>query len=521
MPPGSVTALVAGNAGDDTITLTRRDDEASGGAGADSIALANVSSVVNTVSGGAGNDSVFFNTASVSIGGSTNLNEGDDQFLNTSVQMVAVSNRGNQGADTLQFLAGAVNSLVGGGANADLIGLTAGTITSSTVLGGGGADTLSLNGATFSLSTVQSSDGHDILNASGVNVTNSYIAAGKGLDSIVLGTGVATSTVAGGGGADTIQINTTYGGGVIYGDGGTSTGSLNGADLIGGSAMEVGAATSVYGAGGADTIKFVSSGAVVFYVDGGEGADLIGDTASLAFSADTILGGAGADTISLGSLASAGGSLVLGGADADVIKVVNNTNIGSINGGAGADSIVIGNTNASGTTEASAGSLFTVNGGAGADTIVFNNTADGLAQFTAITGGIAGITSYNGVVVYEAGDVIQIDNTAISVSAANFGGAGGQIVVLSRLLTAFGAVASQGEGGVSVFSDGTDTAFFINTAATNVSTSIAYLIKGADLVSTTSVGSVNNSTGNFGFTIAATTGTVDAAGAAGLSFTLL
>ena len=142
--------------------------------------------------------------------------------------------------------------------------------------------------------------------------------------------------------------------------------------------MEVGAATSVYGAGGADTIKFVSSGAVVFYVDGGEGADLIGDTASLlAFSADTILGGAGADTISLGSLASAGGSLVLGGADADVIKVVNNTNIGSINGGAGADSIVIGNTNASGTTEASAGLLFTVNGGAGADTIVFNN-ADGL-----------------------------------------------------------------------------------------------------------------------------------------------
>ena len=55
--PGSVTTLVAGYQGNDTITLVDAADEASAG-GNDSITLA-TGSVVNTVSGGSGNDTIY------------------------------------------------------------------------------------------------------------------------------------------------------------------------------------------------------------------------------------------------------------------------------------------------------------------------------------------------------------------------------------------------------------------------------------------------------------------------------
>ena len=67
--PGSVSTLVEGLAGNDTITLVLAADEASGGAGDDSITLAGAAgiSATNTISGGEGSDSVFVNTAASQV----------------------------------------------------------------------------------------------------------------------------------------------------------------------------------------------------------------------------------------------------------------------------------------------------------------------------------------------------------------------------------------------------------------------------------------------------------------------
>ena len=69
--PGSVTTLVAGYQGNDTITLVKADDVARGGAGNDSITL-NSTSALNTVYGGAGADSLYLVTAASSFNGSVN-----------------------------------------------------------------------------------------------------------------------------------------------------------------------------------------------------------------------------------------------------------------------------------------------------------------------------------------------------------------------------------------------------------------------------------------------------------------
>ena len=81
--PGSVTTLVAGYQGNDTITLVLSGDEAQAGAGNDSIAVNVSGTAAITVAAGAGNDSVTLSTAQVTNSGIIGLNEGDDLFSNT------------------------------------------------------------------------------------------------------------------------------------------------------------------------------------------------------------------------------------------------------------------------------------------------------------------------------------------------------------------------------------------------------------------------------------------------------
>ena len=57
--PGSVSTLVQGLAGNDTITISLANDEAEGGAGDDTIAITRSGTVSNTIYGGAGADTVF------------------------------------------------------------------------------------------------------------------------------------------------------------------------------------------------------------------------------------------------------------------------------------------------------------------------------------------------------------------------------------------------------------------------------------------------------------------------------
>lgn len=522
--PGSVTTLVAGLEGNDTITLQAAGDSSNAGSGDDTVTLAQAGVASVTVNAGSGNDTIALNTSVTTLNGSLAGNDGNDVITITAAQVVGGVIGGNAGSDTITLSNGVTNAFVGAGKDADRLVVSAGTFTNTTVVGGGGKDTLALDGGTFNLTTIQAADGHDIINASQAVFGTSFLNAGKGYDSINLGA-QSTVTVSGGAGNDTVSFGGVFAGGAIYGDGiGVTTGGdLNGADVIGNSAAQFGStnAISIFGAGGNDTINFLSaSTGVAFYADGGDGADVIGGTQSiLTFSQTTIGGGLGADTIKLAGIAT--GAQVLGGAGNDSITFVSPTGVkGSVNGGDGADTITvlsgIGNTVAQ---------SMTINGGAGADRINFAYDV-GIQPIT--NNAFTAATGYLGVVVYSAGDTVALSSTALSATQGNWLGGGGQINVMSSIAnlasTFVGAggvsgISQFGEGGLSVFSDGTDTYFFVND--TTASTTLSFAVLGADLVTVTTFGSINNTTANFGFTVAAAAGTTGAANSTGVAITLL
>ena len=279
--PGSVTTLVAGYQGNDTITLVLDQDEARGGKGADSITL-QASTTRNTVNAGAGNDSLFLTTAVTKYDGNTLFGDGDDYLVTTTkIQTIGGIIGGNAGSDTISLLGGQLNTEVGGGAGGDKLTLKGGA-TNLTLQGGKGADTIQVDGSA-SLSTVAGGDGHDrMLLSANVGSTTFVASGGKGADSIRLGSGLFAS-IAGGGLADTINLRANFAGGVIFTDGlGTTTagtgteGAADGADLVNFSAGQIAGATTIYGGGGADTIKLndtAAKAAAKVVIDGGNGAD--------------------------------------------------------------------------------------------------------------------------------------------------------------------------------------------------------------------------------------------------------
>lgn len=543
--PGSVQTDVFGLQGNDTITLALSSDNAYGAEGDDSFNV-NVGTLNGSVYGGDGNDTLAFSTASTIFNGRAVMGGGTDLASTSATQITGVVGT-NAGNDTIRFQGGGLNGRISAGADADLVTVTAGTMTNVTTHGGKGKDTLTLNGGTFTTSTVAGNQGSDIINASAATLTNVAFNLGKGNDSIALAS-QSSLTVAGGAGNDSIGTNTTFafGGGIIYGDKsgvttsttsditGSNAANPNGADLIGHTSLGFlsggTGGVSVYGGGGSDTVKF-QSGATgqTFIVDGGDGGDLLGTTASLlTYSASTISGGAGADTIKIAGMGTQGGVILLGGAGHDSITLVSaGNNEASVNGGAGNDTINFFTAAGAAGGGHSAG-LITINGGSGADVINFSVASAGEIQtLTTFTGqGITGQTTYHAGIVYEAGDLIQYNNTSISTTGANWAGAGGQILIVTSItaLTVSGAAngvnySAQSSGSISVFENGTDTYFFIN--GNNRTALFSFVVLGKDLVTTTSVGLVNNTSANFLFTPASDTGTSGTAAAGGVQITLL
>ena len=516
--PGSVTTLVAGFQGNDTLTLSLASDEANAGAGDDSIVLGIAGAAVSTVSAGSGNDTVTVGTAVTTFNGSIGLGGGNDFFSNTSVSFIGGTLGGNAGQDTISVAGGATNLTIGGGADADSIAVTAGNLTLAGLVGGGGADTINLSGAgAYSTITVQAADGHDKINVTGLGTWNtSIISGGKGFDSIQLSSAVI-ATVKGGAGDDTVSFvgNSVANGVVVFGDSSASQ-TAGGADLIGTSALVIRGNASIYGGGANDTINFASPAAAAeFVIDGGEGDDLIGNTAVALVNATatSIIGGAGADTIKLQTVAT--GNVILGGAGADSIFI--QTGISTINGGDGADTITFGGTSVS-TGQGGTYTGITINGGAGADRIIFSLTGySGLSANGAATGACAGL----GAVVYEAGDTLVIGTTSLSVSAAAWAGAGGQIAVRTGT-SAMEYAANAAAGTLSVFDVGDDLLIGIKldtTAGGNSGYSYITVVGGGSLIKTAGTGLVNNSTANFGFSVAAASGTAGEANATGIAIT--
>ena len=380
--PGLVATEVVGLAGNDTITLSRGDDEVSSGAGNDLITLDNNIAASNVINAGTGSDTVRI-LSSVSFNGNVGFGAGNDSIFLTAGLLNGGTLRGNEGADTIRIQIQSVNSFIGAGQGGDTIVFEDNSNqTNTTVFGGKGADTLRIDGAgTYAQTTIQASDGHDKLRVTAAAVfnTNSVLAMGKGADSLYIAANAAFVTVAGGGLDDTITMlsGAALQRGIIFGDG---IGAVTASDKTGGAAdgndrldltgATFASAVSVIGGGGNDTIRFAAAayanGTSAVSINGGDGNDLIGQS-GVSFAGvsagSTLTGGAGNDTI---RMALAGGGMqVLGAAGDDSIFM--GTAIGnatSIIGGAGKDTITYRGSEGQGDTQAG-----TINGGAGVDKV--------------------------------------------------------------------------------------------------------------------------------------------------------
>ena len=501
--PGSVTTLVAGYQGADTITLEKKEDVARAGKGADSITLS-AGSADNTVYGGEGADTLGLKTAVTSLNGGYYFGAGADLFANTRVQVVGGTIHGNQGSDTIRLLNGVLNAEVGAGADNDSIAIS-GLATNATVTGGKGADTIYVGAGTWSLSTLQGGDGHDRLLLSAAAGSSTFVAGGgKGTDSIRLGN-TTFASVAGGGLSDTINFtNADFGGGIVYGDAigvttaGTGTGgAADGGDLFLATATLFGTATTIYGGGGDDTVKLNSSATTaLLIIDGGDGADLIGNTATdfvKALSGSMVLGGAGNDTIKLER--GADKFTVDGGAGADSISIETGIDTFMAKGGAGNDTIRLAK-GAVGLFNA----LGTIDGGAGTDSIVLDDTS-GSAVVEATYTAFAGIVA---TVKYSSGDIIALNTATAKIhtgfTAVNVGMALPSIAIITTMTAVSTAAlastlyANTHIGNISVFdtdgNSGSDGDLIINFNAAAKRTKLASIriVGGDELITTTKVG---------------------------------
>ena len=287
--------------------------------------------------------------------------------------------------------------------------------------------------------------------------------------------GTAVGSIAGGNGADTLVFTTSQAGASVTGG--------NGQDSI---VVGAGSGLTIAGGNGSDTILLTNSTAGSDISGGDQGDNIF---VGAAFSAGTALAAFG------------GAGTIAGGNGADTIAALGFGDTGSINGGAGNDSIVIGT--AAALAWADSG---TINGGDGVDTIIFQGSAG--AGLSATSGLATGIAS----VAYAAGDVIRIDFTAGGTQAV-----GGTVNLGSSAaggLTGV-TVSAAANGGLYVWSDGTDTYFGFNSNSGDAGQVVSFRVTGADLVNTTAIDqNVAVNTSNVSFSVAGTTST-------GLSITLI
>jgi len=476
--PGSVSTLVQGLQGNDTITLALVTDEAQAGQGNDSVAFTTSGVAANTISAGDGQDTVWLRGGG-QWAGIANLDSGNDSIAIGSAGQLGIINGGQiyggAGNDTIRLLNVATNATIGGGENSDVLSFSAGAFTNVAVNGGQQADSIFLANAASTFVTVQGGKGFDTITASsgvlGDYTQSSQLAGGQGNDSITLGNALFTS-VAGGTGNDTIRGLGNFGSGVIFADSlGTTTGEDgDGADLIAFTAAAItGGAASIYAGGGADTIS-LSAG-------------------NVATGSNLISGGDGSDSIRVGQTTVA---------------------FGSIFGGAGNDTIRIAGT---ASTQISAGQtvISTIYGGAGTDLIIFSATASSLTQQAISAGG----TAYNAILSDVSGDTLRLltgtnFGTANGVSANwSFAGAPVVFVASSTIFTGKSTAFSAGgsaQGSIGVFSDGTDSIIGIYGGGAGSAFNF-FRINGIDLTITTVVGqNVALAASNFRFTVAANTG---------------
>jgi hypothetical protein len=305
----ATNALIAGNAGNDTINLlssfNTNQGSIFGGAGNDTISASEFSAVDTTLQGGGGNDSITLASADV-VRGNIGLNGGDDTLtisaggLNAASAIVALGG----GADTLTAVQiNNVGSTINGGGGADTINIDAGSMAGGQVNGDVladneffGNDTISLNLTTIAGgATINGGYGNDTISAF-ADITTAFVNGNVGADVITIngiasGAAANSAFVGGGAGNDTMSV-------------GQNTGALSFGTVMGG--------------GGADTITYSADIGLV-----------LGNSAGT--TGGFIQGGLGSDSISFNGTETAGNATLLYGSAAesnvDGIDVVSsNTN---------------------------------------------------------------------------------------------------------------------------------------------------------------------------------------------------
>jgi len=467
---GGGTAVVYGNAGADTITLT--------------------GSVRSTVYGGVGNDTISVTLAGTDTANGALIFGGSADSDSITVVSVAGQNSTIFGGSSINDAADLADTIVGGDGN-------------EVIYGNGGADRLVTGGGNDQLF---GGAGADIFAVTGNgNKLVADFGAGGTADTILLGAGVTlgTPTATIGASGFSIANGTTFG---LQVNGTTTAATTIGVDANGDFALgatearivigtntastltgTTGANDTIFGGAGNDTITSTTGSTAGDVINAGAGNDVINVTGATFGFVD---GGTGTDTVAFsGAVAgplNVGGltnvenltvandgsySLSFGGVDGaltagQVLNVNGSALTGgntltftgageaqgtfSVTGGGGADNLTGGAGNDTITGGAGADIL---SGGAGADRFVYGSTITD-SSVSSTTGAVAGIDT----VTVTASDIFDFSASVTAIIAAPVVVAGNAPTTGTTLLTALNTAftgnddnAANVEGGIVTF----------------------------------------------------------------------
>ena len=297
----TVTTVLNGGAGADTLTGGRGNDVLSGGEGADRI------------NGGAGHDIIFVDGDDSITRSKINGGIGYDTLVYSGEGTLILADIDALNIESVVMLSGTANII---GRNNDVYYAFAGHDGNDRFTTAGGNDRISGGKGN---DVITANDGHDLLIGDAGADT---LHGGAGGDVLIGGTGA--DWLYGGDGADWL-----YGGdGADWLYGGDGADQLYGGD----------GADRLYGGDGADALE---GGDSTDWLNGGDGADRLGGGDSIDWlnggdGADTLEGDAGADTLHGG----AGGDVLIGGTGAD--RLYGGDGADLLDGGAGADRLTGG-----------------------------------------------------------------------------------------------------------------------------------------------------------------------------------
>ena len=372
---------VAGNAGDNVITVTGGIDHVDGGMGVDRLVVDYHTATTDVT----GTPTSGFEAAGV---GSVTVASGTVESFTILAGSGAHTLTTGAGDDRIMTGGSAANTIVTGEGN-------------NIVVTGGGADTIAIGSGN---DTVNAGEGANTITGLG---GTKVIATGAGADTITLTT--ADSRIDAGDGANTITA--TSGDSHIHTGSGADTITLTSGD------------NDICAGDGANTVTATSGDN---HITTGSGADTI----TVTSGNNTIQAGDGVNTITT----TAGDNIIIGGNDADTVATTDGTNyidvgngVNTVTAGAGNDTVISGvdtdtiATGAGNDVIYVAGGTDDVAGGAGNDTLVVDYAA---ATTDVITSDLAGTgaAGYAGNVTEGASGTVTfagIENFHIATGSGN------------------------------------------------------------------------------------------------------